>query len=105
MRAVDALAVLLAALPSPTAALSPYAAAPPAAAGMKSIGVAVKQAHLFKGVEKTVYAHTLSATATHGVMTEAWHAGKSSGINPNLRIRYYIDGETVASVDYPLFLA
>jgi hypothetical protein len=105
--ATIALALLLsAAAPSHGAApSSPYAAVPPAAAGMKSIGVALKQAHLYKGVEKTVFEHNLSATATHGVMTEAWHAGKSSGINPNLRIRYYIDGETVASVDYPLFLA
>jgi hypothetical protein len=38
-------------------------------------------------------------------MTQAWHAGKTSGITPALRIRYYIDGESVASVDYPLFLA
>ena len=80
-------------------------AAPPVAKGMKSIGVAIKQAKLVKGVEQTVFEHTLSAGATHGVMTEAWHAGKSSGVNPNLRIRYYVDGEAEASVDYPLFLA
>jgi hypothetical protein len=73
--------------------------------GLKSIGTAVKQAQLEAGVEKTVFEHTLSPTATHGVMTQAWHAGKSSGITPELRIRYYIDGETTASVDYPLFLA
>ena len=73
--------------------------------GMKSIGVAVKQSRLQKGVEKVVFEHTLSPGATHGVMTEAWHAGKPSGVNPNLRIRYYIDNETTASVDYPLFLA
>lgn len=80
--------------------------APPAAVpGMKSIGTAVKQCKLQKGVEKVVFEHTLSPGATHGVMTEAWHAGKSSGVNPNLRVRYYIDGEASASVDYPLFLA
>ena len=78
---------------------------PPVSPGMKSIGVAVKQSRLQKGVEKTVFEHTLSPGATHGAMTEAWHAGKPSGVNPNLRIRYYVDGETTASVDYPLFLA
>ena len=41
-------------------------AATPVSPGMKSFGVAVKQAHLFKGVEKTVFEHNLSATATHG---------------------------------------
>eukprot|EP00040_Diaphanoeca_grandis_P012242 m.62236 g.62236 ORF g.62236 m.62236 type:complete len:371 (-) comp23117_c0_seq1:77-1189(-) len=76
-----------------------------AAGGLKSIGVAVKECRLVAGVEKTVFEHTLSAGATHGVMTQAWHAGKSSGVNPMLRIRYYIDGETEASIDYPLFLA
>ena len=68
-------AALLGAAMLPAAAASPSPAAPPAARGMKSIGVAVKAAHLFKGVEKTVFEHTLSAGATHGVMTEAWHAG------------------------------
>lgn len=110
MRSVSAALRLTALLLSVTAGAlllipSYAAAAPPVVAGMKSIGVALKAGHLFKGVEKTVFEHTLSASATHGVMTEAWHAGKSSGINPNLRIRYYIDGEAVASVDYPLFLA
>eukprot|EP01050_Picozoa_sp_SAG11_P003710 SAG11_NODE_217_length_12229_cov_9.152185_8_plen_127_part_00 len=77
----------------------------PVAKGMKSFGVAVKQAHLFKGVEKVVFEHTLSAGATHGAMTQAWHAGKPSGVTPRLRIRYYIDGEAEASIGYPLFLA
>lgn len=80
--------------------------APPAVApGMKSIGVAVKASTMQRGIEKVVFEHTLSPGATHGVMTEAWHAGRASGTNPNLRVRYYIDGETSASVDYPLFLA
>lgn len=81
------------------------AAAPPVTRGMKSFGVAVKQAHLFKGVEKEVFAYNLSDSATHGAMTQAWHAGKPSGVTPRLRIRYYIDGEAEASIDYPLFLA
>ena len=80
-------------------------AATPVARGMKSFGVAVKQAHLFKGVEKEVFNHTLSTGVTHGAMTQAWHAGKPSGVTPRLRIRYYIDGEAEASIDYPLFLA
>ena len=27
-----------------------------------------------------MFEHNLSATATHGVMSQAWHAGKTSGI-------------------------
>jgi hypothetical protein len=103
-----ALAVVVASFaPLPVSGFGVPAAAPPpvVGAGMKSIGVAVKQSQLLKGVEKVVFEHTLSPSATHGVMTEAWHAGKPSGANPNLRIRYYIDGEATASVDYPLFLA
>ena len=80
----------------------PAHAATPVTKGMKSFGVAVKAAHLFKGVEKTVFEHSLSAGATHGAMSQAWHAGKPSGVTPRLRIRYYIDGETEASIDYPL---
>ena len=79
--------------------------APAVPKDLKSIGVAIKEASLKAGVEKSVFEHELSPGATHGVMTQAWHAGKSSGITPELRIRYYVDGETVASVDYPLFLA
>jgi len=80
-------------------------AAPNVVSGMVSFGVAVKENHLVKGVEKTVFEHTLAAGATHGAVTQQWHAGKSSGITPTLRMRMYIDGETTASVDYPLFLA
>jgi len=85
--------------------LAPAQATPRVAAGMSSFGVAVKASHLFKGVEKTVFEHTLSAGATHGAVTQQWHAGKSSGVTPTLRVRMYIDGEANASIDYPLFLA
>ena len=109
MRAGVAVAAFVASLAPPSVrgiGVPASAAPPPAVApGMKSIGVAVKQSRLQKGVEKVVFEHALSPGATHGVMTEAWHAGKPSGVNPNLRIRYYIDGEASASVDYPLFLA
>lgn len=50
---------------------------------------------LLGGVEKTVFEHNLSATATHGAITQQWHAGKPSGVTPNLRVRMYIDGESV----------
>eukprot|EP00941_MAST-03F_sp_MAST-3F-sp1_P000772 g772.t1 len=93
--------VLCLALFSPT----PAAATTAVTKGMKSIGVAIKQCKLQQGVEKTVFEHTLSPGASHGVMTEAWHAGKPSGVTPGLRVRYYVDGETTASIDYPLFLA
>lgn len=72
---------------------------------MKPFGVAVKEAELLPGVEKIVFEYSLSAGATHGAITQQWHAGKPSGDNPGTRMRIYIDGESVASVDYPIFLA
>jgi hypothetical protein len=80
-------------------------ASPRVTPGMRSFGVALKAGHLFHGTEMTVFQHTLSAGVTHAAVTQQWHAGKSSGITPTLRIRMYIDGETTASIDYPLFLA
>jgi hypothetical protein len=65
------------------------ALAPPVVNGMRSIGVAVKQARLYRGVEKTVFEHTLSASASYGAMTQAWHAGSTTGMTPTFRVRYY----------------
>lgn len=80
-------------------------AAIPVSKGMKTFGVSIKEDRLQKGVEQLVFEHTLAPGATHGTMTQAWHAGKTSGMTPGLRIRMYIDGEAIASIDYPLFLA
>lgn len=73
--------------------------------GMVSFGTAIKNGRLVKNVEKTVFEHTLDDSATHGAITQQWHAGKPSGITPTMRIRMYVDGESAASIDYPLFLA
>lgn len=72
---------------------------------MRPFGVAVKAFKVFAGVEKTVFNYTLSAGATHGAVTQQWHAGHPTMTSPQTRMRFYIDGEAVASVDYGAFYA
>ena len=100
---VRASCTLLLALCGTAAAFAP---APPAVAGgMRSFGTAIKSANLIQNHERVVFEYNLTEGATHGAITQQWHAGKPSGITPSLRIRVYVDGEANASVDYPLFLA
>ena len=70
--------------------------------GMRSFGTAVKALQLSAGVEHEVFSHTLSPNASHGALTQQWHAGHD---NLALRVRVYVDGEVTASIDYPVGLA
>ena len=73
-------------------------AAPAVRPGMKSFGTAVKQAELVGGyTEKTVFEHEVSPNATHGAITQQWHAGVN---NMDLVVKIYIDGEVTASIQY-----
>eukprot|EP00656_Telonema_subtile_P057187 TRINITY_DN9350_c0_g1_i1.p1 TRINITY_DN9350_c0_g1~~TRINITY_DN9350_c0_g1_i1.p1 ORF type:complete len:369 (-),score=83.37 TRINITY_DN9350_c0_g1_i1:119-1225(-) len=75
---------------------------------MSTFGVAIK-AHLCSCTsqgcaEQELFSHNISDTATHGVITQMWHAGTSG----DPRMRVYVDDEIggpSAAVDYPVALA
>jgi hypothetical protein len=69
---------------------------------MRSFGTAVKALQLSAGVEREVFSHALPPSASHGALTQQWHAGHD---NLALRVRVYVDGEATASIDYPVGLA
>lgn len=79
--------------------MSSALAAVPVSAGMQSFGNAVKEITIAE--ETVMFEHTLSSQATHGAITQQWHAG---GKDEELRVRVYVDGETTASIDYPVLL-
>ena len=72
---------------------------------MSSFGVAIKHG-VGCGPDKevVVFEHTLSAHATHGVITQMWHGGTRG----DPRMRVYVDeevGTNHAAVDYTVSLA
>ena len=72
----------------------------PVQSDMKSFSSAIKDGVAVGGQEKVLYKHETGP----GVITEQWFTGIGV-MDQDARIRIYIDGETVASLDFQLFLA
>ena len=78
---------------------------------MSSFGVAIKHGVACgpDAKETTIFEHTVSAGATHGVITSMWHGGTHG----DLRMRVYVDdefdrtynGDDGPAVDYTVSLA
>ena len=83
-----------------TAALShidPYAAPP---AGLRTFGTG-KSEFKVSPVETAVFEHTVPS-GSFGVFTHFWITGSPApgGGADNATVRYYIDGETTASIEF-----
>ena len=72
----------------------------PVQSDMKSFSSAIKNGEVIGGKEKVLYQHITGP----GVVTEQWFTGIDV-MDQDARIRIYIDGETVASLDFQLYLA
>ena len=72
----------------------------PVQADMKSFSSAIKDGEIIGGQEKVMYEHETGP----GVVTEQWFTG-TNVMDQDARIRIYIDGESVASLDFQLYLA
>ncbi len=83
------------------ALLATYQAAIPVTPNMKSFSHAIKDGRLVGvGVENVIFSHTSGP----GVITEQWTAGK--GCMDELAVmRVYVDGETIPSLDFNMYLA
>ena len=72
----------------------------PVQSDMKTFSSAIKDGEVLAGEEKILYEHEIGP----GVVTEQWCAGVDV-MNQDARFRFYIDGESVASLDFQLYLA
>ena len=72
----------------------------PVQPNMRTFSSAMKDGEVLPGQEKLVYEHEVGP----GVITEQWTAGPVV-MDQDTRFRFYIDGETVPSIDYQLYLA
>jgi len=69
---------------------------------LRTFGTAIKDGQI-STVEQTVFEHSCDGG---GSVTEMWWAGPDFAPEfPFMRIRFYIDGETTASIDYQLYMA
>ena len=76
----------------------------PVSPGMRSFGSVIKGGRLIGGNEKVVFEHNVTSDGSNGVVVQQWFAGPYIS-DPNVRVRYYLDGEVEPSIDMTLAMA
>ena len=75
-----------------------------AAPVLKTFGTG-RSAFLLTTNETTVFDYAVSTGATHGVLTHFWTTAFTHAAADNATVRYYVNGETRALVEFKPFMA